>query len=34
VELPDAGHVPMFDDPEGVTRAILEITAPHAQSTK
>jgi pimeloyl-ACP methyl ester carboxylesterase len=28
VELPDAGHVPMFDDPAAVARAILEVTAP------
>jgi pimeloyl-ACP methyl ester carboxylesterase len=28
VELPDAGHVPMFDAPEAVARAILEVTSP------
>jgi pimeloyl-ACP methyl ester carboxylesterase len=28
VELQDAGHVPMFDAPEAVARAILEVTAP------
>jgi pimeloyl-ACP methyl ester carboxylesterase len=27
VELEGAGHVPMFDDPEGVAKAILEVTA-------
>jgi pimeloyl-ACP methyl ester carboxylesterase len=27
VELEGAGHMPMFDDPEGVTKAILEVTA-------
>jgi pimeloyl-ACP methyl ester carboxylesterase len=27
VELHGAGHVPMFDDPEGVARAILQVTA-------
>lgn len=27
VELEGAGHVPMFDDPEAVARAILEMTA-------
>jgi pimeloyl-ACP methyl ester carboxylesterase len=26
VELEGAGHVPMYDDPEGVVRAILEVT--------
>jgi pimeloyl-ACP methyl ester carboxylesterase len=26
VELEGAGHVPMYDDPEGVTRAILDVT--------
>jgi pimeloyl-ACP methyl ester carboxylesterase len=30
VELPDAGHVPMSDDPDAVSRAILEVTAPGA----
>jgi pimeloyl-ACP methyl ester carboxylesterase len=29
VELDGAGHVPMYDDPEGVARAILEVSAPH-----
>jgi pimeloyl-ACP methyl ester carboxylesterase len=28
VELHGAGHVPMFDDPAGVARVILEVTAP------
>jgi pimeloyl-ACP methyl ester carboxylesterase len=28
--LKGAGHVPMFDDPEGVARAILEVTAPES----
>jgi pimeloyl-ACP methyl ester carboxylesterase len=28
VELAGAGHVPMFDDPEGVARVILEVTSP------
>jgi pimeloyl-ACP methyl ester carboxylesterase len=27
VELEGAGHMPMFDDPEGVARVILEVTA-------
>lgn len=27
VELPGAGHVPMYDDPDGVARAILEVTS-------
>ena len=26
VELPGAGHVPMYDDPDAVARAILEVT--------
>jgi pimeloyl-ACP methyl ester carboxylesterase len=31
VELHGAGHVPMFDDPEAVVRAILEVTAPESE---
>jgi pimeloyl-ACP methyl ester carboxylesterase len=27
VELRGAGHVPMFDDPEGLAKAILQVTA-------
>ncbi len=30
LELDDAGHVPMYDDPAGCARAVLEFTAAHA----
>jgi pimeloyl-ACP methyl ester carboxylesterase len=33
VELPDVGHVPMYDDPDGIARLIAEHIDSHAKST-
>ena len=32
VDLPEAGHAPMADDPELVARTILDFTARHAHA--